>query len=209
MENSKRNEFVGELAGTISHEMKESISGIFSCLDQMDEDLREGKEDSEMIDIESLRNQIKIIKKQVEGFSEKIENVNFLFEEHDCFISTEETVDSLFDKIKFYNSKELIKKGITMDFAVGEITKSKVSIPEEMIVLLVGKTIESLSKSEPTTILAEVNTNNDWFNIKMTVDTIIENVLDLNLMKEIKKKKALKLKQDERSITIQMKVNGK
>lgn len=192
MKSFKKKEFLSEFMGSISHDMNEKMSGIFNYLEQVDEDLKEGIEDVDYLDIESIRNKVKIIKKQIEDFSEKVKNVNTYFEDETSFLMNNAAAEDFFDQIKYYNNNFLMKKSCKLNFSKSEnLSEVKLKVSEPLLVFLVSKLMKGVvEKCNAKEINVRLEDDNDSLRVEISKETEFENIIDLEFLKELKKSKS-------------------
>lgn len=185
---NKKNELIGEISGSITHQMNEDVSGINNFLEQIEQDLKLGMEDPEDCDLEELRNKVVIIKKMMNSFSKKINGINDFIKNDKSVNINKDDIEKIIQDLKFYHRKNSQKRKININYYNNFNSDFSIKIESNMLIIFISKVIIKISKLKKIEDINISFENKNDFKIKIDTNLTEEfsNVVDLNFIKSLK-----------------------
>ena len=198
----QKNELIGEITGSITHQMNEDVSGINNFLEQIDQDLKLGMEDPDDCDLEELRNKVVIIKKMMQSFSKKINGINDFIKNEKSVNISKDDIEKIIQDLKFYHRKNNQKRKIKIDYYNNFNSDTFIKIDSSMLIVFISKVISKISKMEKVTNINISFENSLDFKVKFDTNLTEEfsNVVDLKFIKSLKLFKDFEFKIENNSI---------
>jgi len=195
---NKKNEVFSELGKTMIHDLNESLSQVFLSLESIEAELLI---DSEDIDVESITNNYFLVKKIIQSFSDKINNLDNIFNNKIENIDIDE-LDSVFDEIKFIFLKKIKNEEIELSYQNKITSKMKLQINKQEIFYIYYYIINQLINSGQEKI--DVYVYEDSGDVFFSFNKNIDNLNIFELQKIIKNKSNLMLLKDKSNLLVKL-----
>lgn len=195
---NQKNEVFSELGKTMIHDINESLSQIFLSLESIESELLMDTDD---IDLESITNNYFLVKKIIQSFSEKINNLDNIFNDEVEKITIDQ-LDSVFDEIKFVFLKRIKNEEIDINYENRIINNNKLEINKQEIFYIYYYIINQLIKSGQDQI--DVKIYEEAENIYFSFNKDIENLNIFELQKIIKNRSNLTLLKEKSNLLVKL-----
>lgn len=195
---NQKNEVFSELGKTMIHDINESLSQIFLSLESIESELLMDTED---IDLESITNNYFLVKKIIQSFSEKINNLDNIFNDEVEKITIDQ-LDSVFDEIKFVFLKKIKNEEIDINYENRIINNTKLEINKQEIFYIYYYIINQLIKSGQDQIDIKIYEESE--NIYFSFNKDIENLNIFELQKIIKNRSNLTLLKEKSNLLVKL-----